>query len=141
MVLMRTPEYTFDEDVELLSFMPHMHLRGKAALYEITYPDGEHEVLLHVPKYDFSWQHRYFFKEPPMIPEGSVLRLTLWWDNSENNPANPDPTVDVRWGGPTYMEMSQGYMSFRRLEETHYVVGGPIPDDLGRNREANEANE
>ena len=134
-------EYTFEEDVELLSFMPHMHLRGKAALYEITYPDGKHEVLLHVPKYEFNWQHRYHFKEPPFIPEGSVLRLTLWWDNSENNPANPDPTVDVRWGGPTYMEMSQGYMSFRRLEETHYVVGDPIPDDLGRDTAANEANE
>ena len=80
-------EYTFEEDVELLSFMPHMHLRGKAALYEITYPDGRHETLLHVPDYKFNWQHRYYFKEPPVIPAGSVLRFTLWWDNSENNPA------------------------------------------------------
>ena len=134
-------EYTFEEDVELLSFMPHMHLRGKAALYEVTYPDGGHEVLLHVPNYDFAWQHRYHFKEPPVIPAGSVLRLTLWWDNSENNPANPDPSVDVVWGGPTYMEMSQGYMNFRRFEETHYVVGDPIPDHLGRNRRDNEGNE
>ena len=46
-------EYTFDEDVELMSFMPHMHLRGKAALYEITYPDGRHETLLHVPEVRF----------------------------------------------------------------------------------------
>ncbi len=136
-------EYTFEEDVELLSFMPHMHLRGKAALYEITYPDGVHETLLHVPDYKFNWQHRYHFAEPPIIPAGSVLRFTLWWDNSENNLANPDPTVDVRWGGPTYMEMSQGYMNFRRLQETNYVVGDPIPEALGRNQRAraNEANE
>jgi hypothetical protein len=134
-------EYTFEEDVELLSFMPHMHLRGKAALYEVTYPDGKNEVLLHVPQYIFNWQHRYLYKDPPVIPAGSVLRFTLWWDNSENNAANPDPSVDVGWGGPTYMEMSQGYMSFRRLEETHYVVGDPIPAALGRNRVANEANE
>jgi mono/diheme cytochrome c family protein len=135
-------EYTFAEDVELRSFMPHMHLRGKSALYEVTYPDGEHEILLHVPKYDFNWQHRYLFAERPLIPAGSVLRLTLWWDNSADNPANPDPTADVVWGGPTYMEMSQGYMNFRRLREVHYVVGDPIPAELSRgdDEEDNEAN-
>ena len=133
-------EYTFEEDVELRSFMPHMHLRGKAALYEITYPDGQHEILLHVPDYDFNWQHTYFFKDRPIIPAGSVLRLTLWWDNSENNPANPDPTVDVVWGGPTYMEMSQGYMNFRKLQEVRYVVGDPIPATLRTRGEDNEAN-
>jgi len=123
-------EYVFEEDVELLRFMPHMHLRGKAALYEITYPDGRHETLLHVPNYAFNWQHSYEFKEPLFIPEGSTLRFTLWWDNSENNPANPDPTADVKWGRPTHAEMSQGYMSFRRLEERHIVVGEDIPDDV-----------
>jgi mono/diheme cytochrome c family protein len=133
-------EYTFEEDVELRSFMPHMHLRGKAALYEITYPDGQHETLLHVPDYDFNWQHRYIFEDRPFIPEGSVLRFTLWWDNSENNPANPDPTTNVVWGGPTYMEMSQGYMNFRRLEEVHYVVGDPIPEELRVRGEDNEGN-
>ena len=127
-------EYVFEEDVELLSFMPHMHLRGKAAQYEITYPDGRHETLLHVPRYVFNWQHTYRFAEPVFVPEGSTLRFTLWWDNSENNPHNPDPTVDVRWGRPTHAEMSQGYMSFRTLEERHIVVGEPIPDDLRGNR-------
>ena len=116
-------EYVFEEDVELLSFMPHMHLRGKAALYEITYPDKRHETLLHVPNYAFNWQHTYKFADPPEIPAGSVLRFTLWWDNSENNPNNPDPTVDVKWGRPTHAEMSQGYMSFRKLATTDYVVG------------------
>ena len=120
-------EYTFEEDVELLRFMPHMHLRGKAALYEVTYPDGRHETLLHVPDYKFNWQHSYRFADPPLIPAGSVLRFTLWGDNSENNPANPDPSVDVRWGRPTHAEMSQGYMSFRTMSERRIVVGEEIP--------------
>jgi hypothetical protein len=123
-------EYTFEEDVEILSFLPHMHLRGKAALYEITYPDGRHETLLHVPRYDFNWQHTYRFAKPVFAPAGSVLRFTLWWDNSENNPHNPDPTVDVEWGLPTHEEMSQGYMSFQYLDEVRHVVGEPIPEDL-----------
>ena len=115
-------EYVFEEDVEILRFMPHMHLRGKAALYEITYPDGEHEVLLQVPHYKFNWQHSYVFREPVFAPAGSKLRFTLWWDNSENNPHNPDPTAEVRWGRPTHAEMGFGYMSFRELEERHIVV-------------------
>ncbi len=123
-------EYVFEEDVEILSFLPHMHLRGKAALYEIAYPDGRHETLLHVPNYAFNWQHTYQFAEPPRAPAGSTLRFTLWWDNSEDNPNNPDPTVDVVWGEPTDAEMSQGYMGFRRLQERHDVVGEPIPADI-----------
>jgi hypothetical protein len=133
-------EYTFEEEVELMSFMPHMHLRGKAALYELTYPDGRHETLLHVPKYDFNWQHTYEFAERPIVPAGSVLRFTLWWDNSEQNPYNPDPAANITWGLPTHAEMSQGYMNFRRLEERHIVVGvDPVPDDAGT-EELNEAN-
>jgi len=132
-------EYTFEDDVEILSFLPHMHLRGKAAQYEITYPDGRHETLLQVPKYDFNWQHTYRFAKPVFAPAGSVLRFTLWWDNSANNPNNPDPTADVEWGLPTHEEMSQGYMSFQYLDEVHYVVGEPIPENLRRTPE-DEAN-
>ncbi len=133
-------EYTFEEEVELMSFMPHMHLRGKAALYELTYPDGRHRTLLHVPKYDFNWQHTYEFAERPIVPAGSVLRFTLWWDNSPENRYNPDPTQDITWGLPTHAEMSQGYMQFRRLRETDLVVGDPIPANYGRGQEFNEAN-
>lgn len=125
-------EYTFEEDVEILSFLPHMHLRGKAAQYEITYPDGRHETLLHVPRYDFNWQHTYRFAKPVLAPAGSVLRFTLWWDNSANNPHNPDPTANVEWGLPTHEEMSQGYMSFQYLDEVRHVVGEPIPENLRR---------
>jgi mono/diheme cytochrome c family protein len=131
-------EYTFERDVYLRSFMPHMHLRGKAALYEITYPNGQHEVLLHVPNYDFNWQHTYEFTEPRLVPQGSTLRLTMWWDNSEANLANPDPTVSVVWGLPTHAEMAQGYMNWREIEERQIVVGEPIPKDLLRDASRDE---
>lgn len=123
-------EYFFDRDVYLRSFMPHMHLRGKSALYEMTYPDGRHDILLHVPKYDFNWQHTYEFIEPVFTPAGSTLRFTIWWDNSEENPHNPDPSIDVRWGLPTHAEMGQGYMSWREVEERHIVVGQPLSPEL-----------
>jgi mono/diheme cytochrome c family protein len=123
-------EYRFDRDVYIAGFTPHMHLRGKAALYELVYPDGRHEQLLHVPKYDFSWQHSYNFKEPVLAPAGSTLRFTLWWDNSENNPSNPDPTAEVRYGEPTTAEMGFGFMQLREVEEDEIVVGQPISAEL-----------
>jgi mono/diheme cytochrome c family protein len=125
-----TLDYTFDRDVYLVSFMPHMHLRGKAALYELIRPDGSEETLLHVPRYDFGWQHTYEFKEPVLAPNGSSVRFTVWWDNSADNPHNPDPRVAVRWGLPTHDEMAQGYMRWREIEERHIVVGQPVEDDV-----------
>ncbi len=122
--------HTFEEDMQILSFSPHMHLRGKAAKYEITYPDGETEVLLHVPKYDFNWQHGFRFKEPVLAPKGSELELTLWWDNSADNPSNPDPTRDVRFGRPTTDEMGFGFMSMTPVEPREIIVGEPIPEDI-----------
>ena len=120
----------FEEDTYILNFTPHMHLRGKAARYELTYPDGESEVLLYVPNYDFNWQHTYELKEPVLAPAGSVLELTLWWDNSENNPHNPDPTVDVRWGQPTTDEMGFGFVGIASAEPLNLVVGEPIPQEV-----------
>ncbi|MEX2582834.1 MAG: hypothetical protein WD766_06155 [Gemmatimonadota bacterium] len=123
-------EYGFENDVYITGFTPHMHLRGKSALYEITYPDGRHEQLLHVPRYDFSWQHTYNLREPVLAPAGSTMRFTLWWDNSEANPSNPDPTVAVRYGEPTTAEMGFGFMNLREVEEDEIVVGQPLAPEL-----------
>jgi hypothetical protein len=123
-------DYTFEDDMHILSFNPHMHLRGKAARYEITYPNGESEVLLDVPNYDFNWQHGYRFKEPPLAPKGSELKLTLWWDNSADNPSNPDATRTVGFGRPTTDEMGFGFMSMTPVEPRVIIVGEPIPADI-----------
>ena len=104
--------YTFKHDSRIVSYLPHFHLRGKSAKYEARYPDGSHEVLLEVPRYDFNWQTSYTYKEYKDVPKGTVLTFTTTWDNSSANPNNPDPTVDVRYGDPTTDEMSVGYISF-----------------------------
>jgi peroxiredoxin len=102
--------YTFPEDALLLSFMPHMHLRGTSAKYVATYPDGKTETLLSVPDYDFSWQSVYRFAEPLKIPKGTKLVWSGRWDNSADNPRNPDATKEVRWGLQTWDEMQNGWM-------------------------------
>ena len=100
------------QEVRLLGFMPHMHVRGKAFRYELIQPDGSARTLLEVPRYDFNWQLSYRFAEPPRIPAGSKIRATGWYDNSANNPANPDPNKMVRWGPQTYDEMMIGYVEY-----------------------------
>ena len=102
--------FTFPEDALLLSFMPHMHLRGVSARYEMTFPDGTAQTLLSVPDYDFGWQSVYRFATPLNVPRGSKLTWTGGWDNSADNPRNPDPKKSVFWGLQTWDEMQNGWM-------------------------------
>jgi peroxiredoxin/mono/diheme cytochrome c family protein len=99
-------------DAVVTAFMPHMHVRGKSCRYEMTPPGGESVTLLHVPRYDFNWQLRYELAEPLQLSRGTVLRFTARFDNSDRNPANPDPTKTVRWGQQTYDEMLLGYVEY-----------------------------
>ncbi|MCG9895848.1 MAG: hypothetical protein MH204_10285, partial [Fimbriimonadaceae bacterium] len=109
-------------EVEILSFLPHMHVRGAAARYELM-SNGASEVLLDVPRYDFNWQLNYVLKTPRKVVAGDTLKFTAWYDNSEDNPANPDHTRTVRWGAQTYDEMHLGYIE--------YIIPGEKPGESG----------
>jgi peroxiredoxin len=108
--------FTFRQDALVLSFVPHMHYRGISARYEATYPDGKTETLLSVPDFDFDWQSVYRFAEPKKVPGGTKLKWIGWWDNSADNPRNPDATKEVSWGLQTWEEMQNGWMEFVWLE-------------------------
>jgi hypothetical protein len=112
-----TQEQVIPKDALLYNLMPHAHFRGKAAKFVAYYPDGTEELLLSVPRYDFNWQTDYELKEPKFIPAGTKLVQTNWWDNSAQNPANPDPSVEVTWGEQSWEEMLFGAMLFRFLTE------------------------
>jgi hypothetical protein len=104
--------YTFSRDTELLTYLPHMHVRGKDMKYEVIYPDGRRDTLLYVPRYDFNWQTMYRLEKPVALPKGTRMIVTAHFDNSEKNKYNPDPTKEVRFGDPTYDEMMIGYFDF-----------------------------
>lgn len=90
-------EHVFDRDIMLYSLLPHAHLRGRAAKFTAHYPDGGEEILLSVPRYDFSWQTLYALDPPKLLPAGTRVVLDMTWDNSAQNPANPDPGQTVGW--------------------------------------------
>src|SRR5262249_21624098 len=99
----------FRHDARLLALVPHMHWRGKDYRYEVLYPDGNRETVLSVPRWDFNWQSMYRFEESVKLPKGSRLCSVAHWDNSRNNPYNPDPTKTVRFGLQTWEEMMVGW--------------------------------
>lgn len=104
-------EKTFKEDTYLYTLTPHMHFRGKAFRFTAHYPDGKEEILLDVPRYDFNWQIVYLLKKPKFLPAGTVMKLEGHFDNSADNPLNPDPAQFVRWGDQTWDEMMLGSMT------------------------------
>ncbi|MEM0968651.1 MAG: redoxin domain-containing protein [Verrucomicrobiota bacterium] len=99
-------------DIPAMSFLPHMHTRGSAFRYELIHQNGEEEMLLDIPRYDFNWQLRYQLKTPKILPSGSSVKVTGTFDNSTKNKANPDPSKKVRWGNQTVDEMLIGYIEY-----------------------------
>ena len=99
---------TLPNDALLLSFFPHMHLRGKKFEYNIVTTDESRETLLRV-NYDFYWQLSYRLAQPRFLPSGTKLEAVAWYDNSKDNPHNPDPDSPVQWGDQTYNEMMVGF--------------------------------
>jgi hypothetical protein len=100
---------TLQDDSTLVNFLPHMHFRGKSFEYRVTYPTGEKETLLSVPNYDFNWQLTYELSQPKLLPKGTTIECTAYFDNSPNNKYNPDPTKEVHWGEQTWEEMMIGF--------------------------------
>jgi hypothetical protein len=99
---------TLPNDCTLLSFFPHMHLRGKRFEYDMVHEDGQIETLLRV-NYDFYWQLSYRLAEPRLLKAGTKLRAVATYDNSRRNRHNPDPESAVTWGDQTYNEMMVGF--------------------------------
>jgi hypothetical protein len=108
-------------DARLISFMPHMHLRGKDFKYTVTRPAEAPRVVLSVPAYDFGWQTYYVLSESIPLPKGTRIDCEAHFDNSSNNPYNPDPTKLVRWGEQTWEEMMIGYV------DVDVPIGSPAP--------------
>ena len=100
---------TLPRDAQLIGMLPHMHLRGKAFEYQIAGANGALETLLKVNNFDFNWQIDYRLSAPRLLRAGTRLLFSAYFDNSKNNPRNPDPAVDVRFGEQSWEEMMIGF--------------------------------
>jgi hypothetical protein len=111
-------DHVFREDVHIIAFMPHMHLRGKDFTYEAITADKKKETLLSVPRYNFNWQSIYRAQKPVRLAKGTTLHCVAHFDNSNKNPHNPDATKKVFWGDQTWEEMMVGWIDYYEDKET-----------------------
>jgi mono/diheme cytochrome c family protein len=121
-----TSEERFDKSITLMGLLPHMHYRGDYSLYVAKLPDGTEKEFLEVPSYDFNWQTRYKFREHLVLPAGTTVAVTMGYDNTADNPNNPDPNAEVGWGDSTDDEMNLGFM--------YWAYTNPADDDGGPTR-------
>jgi hypothetical protein len=98
-----------EEPSYLVGLRAHMHMRGKAFTFLAIYPSGATETLLEIPRYDFNWQPYYYLETPKYLPRGTRIEAIATFDNSANNPANPNPAAIVLWGPQSWDEMMIGW--------------------------------
>jgi hypothetical protein len=131
---------TVPADIRILSWMPHMHTRGKSFRASMTHPSSStdeggvvsetrrSEILLDIPRYDFDWQLSYDYETPVDVAKGATLTIDATFDNSADNAENPDPTQRVRWGQQTTDEMLIGYLEYELRDGGAPIGGGRVRD-------------
>ena len=118
-----------EKPTRILSYQPHMHVRGKSMSMEAIYPNGRVEMLSFVENFNFNWHVNYVYTDDaaPLLPAGTMIKLTAWHDNTAGNRANPDPTQWVGWGQRSYDDMYHAHVRYIELTEEDY-------DDLVQER-------
>ena len=115
--------HSFDHPVRIDSFQPHGHLRMNAASFEIFYPDtGRTEEISQISNWSATWHHSHIYEPDvaPLLPAGAVLVIKQWYDNTAENPNNPDPDQWVYGGSRTGDEMSHAWIAVTHLDEEGY---------------------
>ncbi len=124
----------FPADAYLYTLYPHAHYRGANVELKAVKPDGTEEMLLSLPKYDFNWQRDYDPETPVLVKAGTKLVATWVYDNSKNNLANPDPTINVTWGEQTHEEMMYFRVNYRWADETSSNIRNDLQNGLMQSR-------
>ena len=107
----------------LENFQPHMHLRGKGMSMEAILPDGSMRMLSYVDHFNFNWMNNYIYSDDaaPVLPKGTVLRVTAWHDNTASNPTNPDHDQWVGYGDRTVDEMAHAWVNVTNISDQDYA--------------------
>lgn len=112
--------HSFDHPVRIDSFQPHGHLRMNAASLEVFYPEtGRTEQISQISKWSATWHHSHIYdpEAAPLLPTGAVLVIKQWYDNTADNPNNPDPDAWVVGGSRTGDEMSHAWIAVTHLDD------------------------
>jgi hypothetical protein len=114
--------FTLRQAGRVESFQPHMHLRGKAMSMEAILPNGQSQVLSHVADFNFNWHNSYVYADDaaPLLPKGTIIKVTAWHDNTAAKKSNPDPNVWVGYGDRTVDEMAHAWVNVTYMNDEDY---------------------
>jgi hypothetical protein len=112
------------ENARIESFQPHMHLRGKAMMVEAILPSGQKQVISHVNDFNFNWMTTYVYADDaaPLLPKGTILKVTAWHDNTSAKKSNPDPNQWVGWGDRTVDEMAHAWINIVYMKDDDFKL-------------------
>ena len=113
----QTATITIGKDANIYSYLPHMHFRGKYMRFYADYPDGSSEELINIAQFNYAWQMSYTYAEPKFVPAGTKITAVGAFDNSAQNPANPDPQRTVPWGQQSWDEMFFGAVQWKNIDQ------------------------
>jgi hypothetical protein len=115
--------HVLPQPARLENFQPHMHLRGKAMEMAAILPDGTTEVLSYVNNFNFNWMTNYIYTDDaaPVLPKGTIIKITAWYDNTRQNPNNPDPDQWVGFGDRTVDEMGHAWVNVTYISDQDYA--------------------
>ncbi len=110
------------ENTLVTNFQPHFHLRGKAMQVEAILPDGSTQIISYVGNFNFNWMTNYIYDDDasPLLPKGTVIHVSAWYDNTKANKSNPDPDQWVGYGDRTVDEMAHAWMNVVYLSDDEY---------------------
>ncbi len=113
--------HVLERNMRLNSIRGHMHMRGKYQTMEAIYPDGRREVVNRI-NWDHRWHtaHQYDDHAAPLFPKGTVLIVTAQYDNTLDNPNNPDPDQWVFFGRRSADEMGHFHVELTWLEDDEF---------------------
>ena len=110
------------ENALIQNFQPHFHLRGKAMQVEAIQPDGSRQIISYVGNFNFNWMTNYIYDDDaaPLLPKGTVIHVSAWYDNTRANKNNPDPDQWVGYGDRTVDEMAHAWMNVVYFNDEEY---------------------
>src|SRR5438270_487970 len=110
------------ENAIIENFQPHFHLRGKAMQVEAILPDGGRQTISYVGNFNFNWMTNYIYDDDaaPLLPKGTVIHVSAWYDNTPGNKNNPDPDQWVGYGDRTVDEMAHAWMNVVYFNDQEY---------------------
>jgi hypothetical protein len=114
--------FTLKDNARIESFQPHMHLRGKAMQVTALSPTGQQTVISYVSNFDFNWMTTYQYADDvaPLLPKGTILKVTAWHDNTTAKKSNPDPNQWVGWGDRTVDEMAHAWINIVYMNDADF---------------------